>query len=294
MIDYPWPSPPGYTEKPIWGRHGFLLGGKSHPVIKYEVGSSGWSNELTNFHESTAGPNHFIDQASRQHALEQLKNFLYNPSPVILEVGCSSGFMLRLIRKGLPEAFLIGSDYVGGGLLRLADELPDIPLLQFDLSKCPLPDGSIEAVVLLNVLEHIADDRSAMNQAYRILKPGGIAVIEVPAGPRLYDAYDKILMHERRYSLGQLKKLVLGAGFEILAHSHLGFFLYPGFWWVKRRNRKYFAKDENVQKEIVAKNIGATKESRLLKTVLQMELALGRYVAYPFGIRCLLTCRRIS
>ena len=62
---------------------------------------------------------------------------------------------------------------------------------------------------------------------------------------------------------------------------------------MKRRNRKYVSQEERVQREIVAKNIGATKESCLLKTTLRMEMALGRWIAYPFGIRRLLTCRRI-
>ncbi len=294
MVDYPWPSPPGYTEKPIWTGHGFRLGMVLHSLLVYEVGRSGWSDELTNFHEATAGAHHFIDRASRQHAVEQLKKYVLGPLPLILEVGCSSGFMLRLIRKRLSQAFLIGSEYVPGPLLRLSRDLPDLPLLQFDLTHCPLPSQSLDAVVLLNVLEHIQDDSAAMAQVYRILKPGGIAVIEVPAGPHLYDVYDKLLMHERRYSFGQLKRLALGAGFEILTQSHLGFFLYPGFWWVKRRNSRYAADEEKVQKEIVAKNIGATKESRFLEFILRMEMALGRWVAYPFGIRCLMTCQRSS
>jgi ubiquinone/menaquinone biosynthesis C-methylase UbiE len=38
-------------------------------------------------------------------------------------------------------------------------------------------------------LEHIEDDREAIKQVYRILKPGGVAVIEVPAGPQLFDIF---------------------------------------------------------------------------------------------------------
>jgi SAM-dependent methyltransferase len=293
-MNYSWPPLPASTERPVWTGHEFRVGDRALRVLSYETGGSGWTDELTSFHEEKAGADHSIDLASREYALGQIRKFVPVPAPFILEVGCSSGYFLRLLRERMPQAFLIGSDYVPGPLVRLSRDLPDLPLLQFDLTRCPLPDRSLDAVVLLNVLEHIRDDSAAMAQVLRILKLGAVAVIEVPAGPRLYDAYDKILMHERRYSLGQLKKLVLGAGFEILTHSHLGFFLYPGFWWVKRRNRKYLAKEEKIQREIIAKNIGSTKESRILKTILRIELAMGRYFAYPFGIRCLLTCRRIS
>ena len=43
--------------------------------------------------------------------------------------------------------------------------------------------------MLLNVLEHIDDHSSAIAQVARVLKPGGVAVVEVPAGPHLYDTY---------------------------------------------------------------------------------------------------------
>ena len=49
------------------------------------------------------------------------------------------------------------------------------------------------------MLEHVEDDQAAIRQVYRILQPGGVAVIEVPAGPDLYDIYDRQLMHHRRY-----------------------------------------------------------------------------------------------
>lgn len=249
---------------------------------------------MTAFQEEKAGTDHSIDLASRKYPLVQLRRFVPVLAAIVLEVGCSSGLFLRLLRKRMPEAFLIGSDYVAEPLLRLARDLPDLPLLQFDLTRCPLPSQSLDAVVLLNVFEHIKDDSAAMAQVYRILKPGGIAIIEVPAGPHLYDVYDKLPMHERRYSFGQLKRLAVGAGFQILTQSHLGFFLYPGFGWVKRRNRRYIAEKENVQREIVAKNIGATKESRSFRILLRAKLVLGRLITYPYGIRCLMTCRRNS
>ena len=235
--DYPWPPLPNSHQKPQWTGNGFRLENRMQPILTYEVGASGWTDELTNFHEKTAGENHFIDLALRQHALRQLKKYLQRVSPIILEVGCPSGYMLRLIRERLPHAFLIGSNYVSGPLMNLARQMPHIPLLQFDLTHCPLSDESIDTIVLLNVLEHIGDNGAAMRQIFRILKPGGIAVIEVPAGPKLYDIYDKLLRHHRRYSLTALRNLPQTAGLRIVGHSHLGFFIYPGFWWVKRRNR---------------------------------------------------------
>lgn len=69
---------------------------------------------------------------------------------------------------------------------------------------CPLPDNSVDIVIALNVLEHIEDDITAIKQIYRILKPGGYAIIEVPRNPNLYDLHDERLKHFRRYQMNDL------------------------------------------------------------------------------------------
>jgi SAM-dependent methyltransferase len=287
-MDYPWPVPPGFTEKPVWTGREFRIGDTYSSILVYEVAASGWTDELTEFHEETAGSDHFIDRASRQHALEQL-GYLKSDAPIVLDVGCSSGFMLRLMREQLPHAAIIGSDFVRRSLENLATDLPDVPLLQFDLMRCPLPDNSVDAVILLNVLEHIKDDSAAMLQVYRILKPGGIAVVEVPSNPRLYDVYDKMLMHYRRYSLGALQEIARNVGFNIITQSHLGFFLYPGFWLTKMRNKRFLSDESVVHEQVVAQNIHSTARNRMFHELMRVELSIGRRIAYPFGIRCLMT-----
>lgn len=289
---FPWPQPPGHSEAPCWTGRGFRLGSSEVPVLSFQVGASGWTDDLTAFHEEESGGRHPIELASRSHALEQVRTNLPKRDAVVLEIGCSSGYMLRELKLGLPDALVIGADYIRGPLESLARSMPDTPILQFDLCSCPLPDASIDAVVLLNVLEHIKDDRKALQQVWRILKPGGIAVVEVPAGPRLYDVYDKLLMHFRRYELREIANLCEAVGFEITRSSHLGFFVYPLFALVKMRNRRLLSADEAMQRRVVATNIRTTRKSGLLGWMMKVELATGRLISYPAGIRCLVTCRK--
>ena len=290
-VSYPWPALPGQSELPVWTGRGFQVGGTHHVVLSYAGEASGWSDELTSFHVELAGDQHPIDRASRATALRELRH-LRPGRPVILEVGCSSGFMLRAMRARLPEAVLIGADYVRGPLEELAISLPDVPLLQFDLTACPLPAASVDAVVMLNVLEHIADDGLALRQVARVLRPGGLLVLEVPAGPQLYDVYDKLLMHQRRYTRAMLHRLVRAAGMQVIEASHLGVLAYPAFALVKLRNRRYLREPEAVQRQIVGDNIQASGSSRLFELVTRVELVLGHYLAWPFGIRCTLAARK--
>jgi hypothetical protein len=109
-IDYPWPIPPDHVQKPVWTGHGFLVGEVLVPILSYPIDLSGWTDGLTHFHEDTAGAHHPIDVASRQHALEQLLTYLPKSDPVVLEIGCSSGYMLRLLSERLPQASVMGAD----------------------------------------------------------------------------------------------------------------------------------------------------------------------------------------
>lgn len=290
LTPFPWPSLSEGGPRPVWTDRGFEIDGARVPVVAYDVGDSGWSDALTTMHEDVAGAAHPIDVASRGLAVSQLRKHLPRPDAVVLEVGCSSGFLLQEMRGALPEAFLIGADFVRGPLEALAGSMPTIPILQFDLQRCPLPDACVDAVVLLNVLEHIEDDAAAVKQLHRILRPGGVAIIEIPAGPGLYDVYDEQLMHFRRYRRREAVSLFETAGFRVEKASHLGFFVYPAFWLVKKKNR-LLAKRQ-VASEVVDKDIRSTSGSRLLSWLLDFELKLGARMSFPFGIRCVLACRK--
>ena len=287
------PPLPNTTKMPHWTGRGFQIGDRILSILSYEAGASGWTDDLTVFHENTAGNSHFIDIASRRHAISQVARYAPEPSPVILDIGCSSGFLLADLRTAFPGALVMGADVVLGPLLNLARSTPDIPLLHFDLTRCPLPDKSLDVAVLLNVLEHIEDDALAMRQLYRILKPGGIAVIEVPAGPELFDIYDELLMHHRRYKLPGLRQMFLNSKFNILRQSHLGFFLYPGFFLIKQFHRKKRSEiSEDEIPVLVSQNINQTGENLLFHALMNLELAVGKAISYPFGIRCLLTVQK--
>jgi tRNA G46 methylase TrmB len=58
-----------------------------------------------------AGRDHFIDVASRAHALAQVKRAVRASSPVVLEVGCSSGYFLEQLCAAMPQARIVGADY---------------------------------------------------------------------------------------------------------------------------------------------------------------------------------------
>lgn len=290
--DFPWPKIPGESTSPLWAGDGFQVGHGKCPVLSYHPESSNWSEELTELHESDAGADHPIDKASRHLAMDSIMRFGAQKHPIILDVGCSSGLLLEDMRARFSGALVIGSDFIAAPLRKLADRIPDMPLLQFDLRKCPLPDKCVDVITALNVLEHIDDDALATREVARVLKPGGIAHFEVPCGPDLYDIYDEMLMHHRRYSLDGAKRLMKQAGLEVIRTSHLGFLLYPVFCLVKRRNKRFLSLSRDEKMQIVRRKILESRKSTLLSLVTKVELWLGQYISYPIGIRCVISCRK--
>jgi len=88
-------------------------------------------------------------------------------------------------------------------------------------SLADIPTESVDYTYTLNVLEHIGDDKEAIAELYRCLKPGGRLLVYVPAFQVLYSQMDTHVGHFRRYRRGPLVALLRSAGFEVDAAHYV-------------------------------------------------------------------------
>jgi SAM-dependent methyltransferase len=255
--------------------------------------SVNWSDELEQLHEESSRT-HFLDRWTRSAILERVDAGALPAEPTILDLGCSTGHLLADLEAAYPQASLIGVDLVAAGLRKAHAELPSARLLLADACSLPLADGSVDAVVSANLLEHIPDDRAALSEIARVLAPGGTAVIVVPFGPRTYDYYDRFLGHERRYARGELAGKCAEAGLEPLEDRCIAALLYPPFWLVKQRNRRRYGDlSGDALTARVAADIAGTRDSRAGELAWRAEELLARAGLRPrFGIRSLVHARR--
>ncbi|SFI14341.1 class I SAM-dependent methyltransferase [Planctomicrobium piriforme] len=91
----------------------------------------------------------------------------------------------------------------------------------------PVMKDSVRAVVLLDVIEHIADPVAVLTHVREVLAPGGAAVITVPAYQWLFGDWDTALGHYRRYTCGLLRSQAEEAGLKVLRLSHWNAFTLP-------------------------------------------------------------------
>jgi SAM-dependent methyltransferase len=260
----------------------------SHVPPEYAVN---WSEDLEELHEESSRT-HCIDVWTRGAILGRVGPL--PPRPTIIDVGCSTGYLLEDLRREIPDARLIGVDLVAAGLRKAGERVPDAELLQADACALPLQDASVDVAVSANLLEHVLDDERALAESIRILRPGGRAVIVVPVGPGNYDYYDRFLGHQRRYARGELARKGQAVGFEVVEDIHLGAPLYPAFWAVKQRNRRLYEQLQGEALEAKVRNdMGRTRDSVLGRFACRLEeRLLAHGVRLPFGIRGLTVLAR--
>lgn len=72
-----------------------------------------------------------------------------------------------------------------------------------------------DAAIMVNVLEHIDDDRAVLADLHKLLRPGGAVLVFVPAHQWLYGSLDSLVHHVRRYEQRELQSKIADAGFEV-------------------------------------------------------------------------------
>lgn len=265
----------------------FKIAGQAHPFYSFHRPDfeANWSDQMASRLEQPS-KHHFIDRYNRKIALDGIRDKLANRDCCYLDVGCSSGYMIEDVLANFPNVNIVGVDYFSGGILQCHKRLPDIPIFQMDLSSCQFPDSLFDSITCLNVLEHIQDDVLALKHLYRITKPSGRIVITVPMGRNLYDIYDQVHYHVRRYQMPEIVSKMRSVGFNILKNNYFGVFVYPGFYVTKKINKLRFSQvSEERKMEIVFREIKESSRSTFIEHLVNVEYFLGRVIRYPFGIR---------
>ena len=164
--------------------------------------------------------------------LELLDRLSIRPPARILDAGCGWGTTLEALEAR-------GYRAVGADISRRALELLDRPgreLVETDLTK-PLPGGvePFDAVLALDVIEHLDDDAGAVGRLGTLARPGGSVIVSVPALPEFFTEFDAIQGHRRRYLPGTLRAAFEWAGLEVDRVFWWGSWMVPMLRWSRRK-----------------------------------------------------------
>lgn len=140
------------------------------------------------------------------------------PKGCLFDIGGGNGYMVRALRNQGHDAVLLEPGMDG---CRTALQRGLAPVVNGTTHAVGLQQGSLSSVGLFDVVEHIGPDQEFLGHVFDLLEPGGRLYLTVPAHRALWSANDVTASHFRRYSAGEISKLVAGAGFVILEATYL-------------------------------------------------------------------------
>jgi SAM-dependent methyltransferase len=162
----------------------------------------------------------------------------------------------------------------------------------FDVREGQLPDeipfepGGFDLVAALDVLEHVDQDLKSMRALWSQLRPGGWALITVPAFAFLWSRHDERHHHKRRYARDELVARIRAAGLSPVFVTYFNSVLFPviaGVRVLKNALRLTDVEDDKMPAQLV---------NRTLRAVFASERHLVGRLPLPFGVSLLVVARK--
>src|SRR6202040_138848 len=143
----------------------------------------------------------------------------------IADVGCGTGAILKQL--GNPEKNM-GID-LAPEAISFFHQRGLNNVRQGDIHALPFADASFDAVICSSVLYHewVSNVGGAVRETYRVLRPGGVLLINVPAFPFLHSAHDEAVMTGRRFRKREIRDLLERQNFKIRRLTYWTTFLFP-------------------------------------------------------------------
>jgi SAM-dependent methyltransferase len=203
----------------------------------------------------------------------------------LLDVGCGTGTMVAsLARYGCAYGVDVDREAVGYCRERGLDVV-----VQASGEHLPFPDESVDVATMLDVLEHIADERGTLAEVTRVIRPGGYLMVSVPAYRFLWGAQDEVSMHQRRYSAGLLRERIEAAGLAVRRLTFFNTLLFPPIAGIRLTRRLI----PGLRSEKSDFNFPAPGPlNRTLTRVFGLESGLVARTNLPFGVSILCLAQR--
>jgi SAM-dependent methyltransferase len=193
----------------------------------------------------------------------------------ILDAGCGTGGMTKYLRRfGVSFGVDVAPEAVAGCRRRKLSTVA-----QASVEQLPFASTSFDLVVSFDVLYHqaVVNDAAALAEFNRVLRPGGILVVRVPAYDWLRGRHDVAVHTRHRYSRGELRQKLAASGFQPRKLTYANSLLFP----VAALKRMTEGTKGTLRMDL---ELPSPAINLLLLLALRLESAMLHVVSFPWGL----------
>lgn len=226
-------------------------------------------------------------RAKRDLVFQLFRKYSNTENAKMLDYGCGTGVLLQQFEKkfSLPS-YGIDISYQAIKYCRKRG-LARVKL--FNGKRIPFKENSFNIVTAIDVLEHIQNDIYALSEIKRVLNKNGIAILLVPAHPKLWSTRDKNLHHFRRYRVGELEEKCKKVDLKILATKNVDFSLYFLFSFLHKFSSKV--------KGIAQMGLDTASTNFIFNELLFLyeliENKIQIFTTFPIGLSIVVIARKV-
>lgn len=214
-----------------------------------------------------------------------LKKYAINTDDKVLDYGCGSGFLVEQLQNQGHDAYGVDTskEAIDFGVTKGIRNL-----FQQNGIKVNFPDNYFDVILAMDVIEHIEDDRSAIEEFERLLKPEGHLIITVPAYQWLWGVQDEVAHHFRRYTMSGLTDTInRSSNLKIVRKTYFNTFLFLPIA-VVRILSKWF----NLKERESDFDINSRFSNNIFYFIFNLEAYFLKFFSFSFGVSILLVLKK--
>jgi ubiquinone/menaquinone biosynthesis C-methylase UbiE len=197
----------------------------------------------------------------------------------ILNVGVATGRTTEFLTQ-FGEVISLEYDLECCQFLR---EKLQMEVVQGSVLDLPFADNQFDLVCAFDVIEHVEDDKRAVEELYRVCKPESHIFLTVPAFMELWSSHDIVNQHYRRYRLPEVKGLFSRLKGKIIFNSYFNSILFPPIY-IYRKLASIFKSLQSTPSSDFENVAQSFFMSRILHSLFSMEVQLLKKISFSFGV----------
>jgi SAM-dependent methyltransferase len=199
----------------------------------------------------------------------------------ILDAGCGTGGMMEVLRRENPAWQISGLDF-SPQAVEHTRERGFTDVTQGSVDALPYPDATFDAVVSLDVLYFDGvDETKAMSEFGRVLKPGGVLVLNLPAFDILRGEHDVAVSGVRRYTPSRVSEMLSQCGLDaVRVHCWNAWLFLPILGW-RLLSRLKQSKEQGGAKSDLS--MPPAVINKALSALARIDMSLCRAIHSPLG-----------